>query len=206
MSTKSELPDAGEIPFAGLTPDFILQSIDDLGFLSSGQLLALNSYENRVYQIGIEDESPIIAKFYRPGRWSAEAIREEHEFSLCLAENDIPVVPPLLVNDETLHSAGEYLFAVYERKPGRAPDITIDADLQQLGRLLARIHLVGKSFPFEFREKLSVKLRGYDAREFVLSQNFLPDYLRDSYDSLTQQLLALVESQFEAYDYLAFQS
>ena len=100
-------------PFAGLTPDAILDAVDSLGLYSSGSLLALNSYENRVYQIGIEDAAPLVAKFYRPERWSDAQILEEHAFSLALAEREIPVVPPLAFNGATLHHHGGFRFALF---------------------------------------------------------------------------------------------
>lgn len=200
------MEEQNSIPFDNLTPDVILQAVDSLGYLSSGRLLALNSYENRVYQVGIEDDAPLIVKFYRPDRWTNDAILEEHEFALQLAENDVPVVPPIIINNETLHQYAGYSFAIYERKPGRAPDITIDADLQQLGRLLARIHLTGQVFPFEFREKLSVESRGIESQDFILQNNFLPDYLRESYSNLSTQLLELVSQQFDIHSDVRFQS
>ena len=183
-----------EIPFHNLTPDVILEAVDNLGYLTSGRLLALNSYENRVYQVGIEDESPVVVKFYRPERWSKDSILEEHEFSIYLAENDVPVVPPINTQNKTLHEFNDYYYAVYERKPGRAPDITIDADLEQLGRLLARIHLLGRHFPFEYREKLSVDVRGVETKEFILQRAFLPEYLRSNYEAICSNLLDLIQN------------
>lgn len=195
-----------EVPFNNLTPDLILDAVDSLGLISNGRLLALNSYENRVYQVGIEDEVPVIVKFYRPNRWTRDAIQEEHDFSIQLAENDVPVVPPLLIEEKTLHEFNGYIFSVYERKPGHAPDVSIDADLQQLGRLLARIHLTGQTFPFEFREKISVDARGVDSQKFILAGDYLPDYLMNSYEEITSQLLALVFHQFDLHNDVRFQS
>ncbi len=195
-----------EKPFADLTPDRILDAVDSLGMLSSGQLLALNSYENRVYQVGIENGQPLIVKFYRPQRWSNAAILEEHAFAWRLVENDIPVVPPLKIKGVTLHESGAYRFAVYERKPGHAPDVSFDSDLQQLGRLLARIHLTGKHFPFEHRERLNAESRGFDSQHFILQHDFLPDYLRTSYEQISTQLLALIKQQFDLHQSVRFQS
>ncbi len=195
-----------EVPFENLTPDTVLDAVDSLGLVTNGRLLALNSYENRVYQVGIEDQPPVIVKFYRPNRWSTDAILEEHEFSLQLVENDVPVVAPLLFNNETLHTFNDYAFAAYERKPGRAPDVSIDSDLQQLGRLLARIHLTGQYFTFEFREKLSIDSRGIDSQKFILQHDFLPDYLITSYEQITSQLLALVRQKFDLHADVRYQS
>ena len=109
--------------YAGLTPDLILNAIDSTGLRTDGRLLALNSYENRVYQTGIEDDKPVVAKFYRPGRWSDEQILEEHAFTAQLAEREIPAVPPIPVNGKTLHLFEGFRFAVYPRRGGRAPEL-----------------------------------------------------------------------------------
>ena len=109
-------------PFDTLTPDLVLDAVESLGYLSDARVLALNSYENRVYQVGIEDETPLIAKFYRPARWSDAAILEEHCFSLELAEREIPVVAPLERDGETLHTHVGFRFALFPRRGGRAPE------------------------------------------------------------------------------------
>lgn len=205
MTTERDEPQQ-DLPFDQLKPDAILEAIDSLGLQTSGRLLALNSYENRVYQIGLEEGPPVVAKFYRPNRWSKDAILEEHEFALRLVENDIPVVPPLKFHNKTLHHYSDFLFAVYESKPGRAPDISMESDLEQLGRLLARLHLVGQVFPFRYRERLSIANRGVGAQQFILQNKFLPDYLLSSYEQITKQLLDMVEQDFAAHDIVRFQS
>ena len=132
---------AAALAFADLQPEDILATLDELGFRCDGRFLALNSYENRVYQIGIEDGPPVVTKFYRPGRWSDDAILEEHAFAADLAAQDIPVVPPLEHKKTTLHHAGHHRVAVYPCYGGRSPELD-DFELQkQLGRLVARIHL-----------------------------------------------------------------
>lgn len=108
-------------PFAELTPDLVLDAVESLGYLSDARVLALNSYENRVYQVGIEDEQPLIAKFYRPQRWTDAAIREEHAFSAELAEHEVPVVAPLSRDGETLFEHAGFRFALFPRRGGRAP-------------------------------------------------------------------------------------
>ena len=111
-------------PYSGLTPDVVLNALDSVGLQCDGSLLALNSYENRVYQIGIADAPPVVAKFYRPARWSEAAIFEEHAFTIALQEREIPVVAPLALADgKTLHAAEGFRFAVFPRRGGRAPEL-----------------------------------------------------------------------------------
>jgi len=186
-------------PYDQLTPDMILSSLESCGFQCDGRLLALNSYENRVYQVGIEDQQPLIAKFYRPGRWSKESILEEHAFALELAEHEIPVVAPLVDSEATtLHQHGGYLFAVYPRCGGRWPDLDTAQQRQQMGRFLGRMHAVGATKRFEHRTRLDIKTLGNDSREFLLEQNILPGYLIEAYDTLTSDLLQQIHNLFDA--------
>ena len=127
-------------PFATLSPDLVLDAVESLGYLSDARVLALNSYENRVYQVGIEGETPLIAKFYRPARWSDAAIREEHAFSLELAEHEIPVVAPLLRDGESLFEHAGFRFALFPRRGGHAPEPGNLDQLYRLGQLLGRLH------------------------------------------------------------------
>ena len=115
------MPSQDPHPYSRLTPDVVLDAIESAGFRCDGRQLALNSYENRVYQVGIEDGAPVVAKFYRPGRWSDAQILEEHAFVRELAEREIPVVAPLEFESRTLLEFGGYRFAVYPRRGGRAP-------------------------------------------------------------------------------------
>lgn len=110
-------------PFSALTPDAVLDAVDSLGARSDGRLLALNSYENRVYQVGMEDGAPIVAKFYRPQRWSDAAILEEHAFVSDLASREIPVVPALAMHNRTLHTYADFRFSVFAKHGGRAPEL-----------------------------------------------------------------------------------
>ena len=130
--------------FTQLTPDHMLDAIESLGLRCDGRFLALNSYENRVYQVGIEDKSPLVAKFYRPARWTNEAITEEHEFTIALAALEIPVIAPVIdKNGVSLHQHGPYRFALYPCRGGRAPELDNPQHLEQLGRFIARIHAEG---------------------------------------------------------------
>ena len=136
-------------PFETLTPDLVLDAVESIGFLSDARVLALNSYENRVYQVGIEDSEPLIAKFYRPQRWTNEAILEEHSFTFELAECDVPVVAPMIHNGASLFEHAGFRFALFPRRGGRAPEPGNLDQLYRLGQLLGRLHAVGATRPFE---------------------------------------------------------
>ena len=140
--------------FHALSPDAVLDALDSSGLHGDGRLLALNSYENRVYQVGIEDAAPVVVKFYRPSRWSDAAILEEHEFVHALHAQEIPVVPPLLMAGATLHRHQDHRFAVFTRQGGRAPELDRPGVLEWIGRFLGRIHAVGASQPFVERPAL----------------------------------------------------
>jgi len=190
-------PDSEALAYTSLQPEHILEVLESLSFHCDGRFLALNSYENRVYQVGIEEGRPIVAKFYRPGRWSDAAIQEEHEFSQQLADAEIPVVAPLIIAGQTLHRSGPFRFSVYPCHGGRAPDLD-NFDLQrQLGRLLARIHLVGETARFEHRPAVDIESYGYDSCNYLLEQDFIPDELHPAYDSTVDQVLDLIESCYE---------
>ena len=184
-----------EIPYDNLSPDAVLDAVESLGFLANGQVLALNSYENRVYQVGVEDNAPLIVKFYRPGRWTSESIQEEHHFAEQLVEHDIPVVPPRCIDGKSLHGFEGFLFSIFERKLGHAPETDQLSHLRQLGHLLGRIHSIGATESFEFRPRISSRLLGHEARTWVLNSPFLPAYLQQSYASVSEQLLMLVDQQ-----------
>ena len=190
-------------PYDRLTPDLILSAIENQGFECDGRLLALNSYENRVYQVGIEDSQPVIAKFYRPGRWSRQAILEEHTFSQELAEHEIPVIAPVQNGKkETLYEAGGFLFALYPRCGGRWPDLDTREQRLQMGRFLGRMHAVGATRQFEHRHQLDIQSMGDDARTFVLEHGFIADYLQEAYATLTTDLMVRIRESFEASGYI----
>lgn len=182
------------LAFTRLAPDDVLNAVDSLGFVCDGRLLALNSYENRVYQVGIDGGAPLIAKFYRPGRWSDDAIFEEHEFSQELAGLGIPVVAPLVLEGETLHRRGPFRLSVAPNRPGRAPELDDYGLLEQLGRLVARIHLHGETADFRHRPTLDVDSFGHPSADFLLSSGYLPDELRDVYASLAEHLIDAIET------------
>ena len=134
--------------YAELTPDRVLDALESVGWRVDGRLFALNSYENRVYQIGLEDGASVVAKFYRPARWSDAQIGEEHAFALELAAREIPVVAPLTRDGRTLFEHAGFRFAVYPRRGGRTPELDDPAVLEWIGRFLGRIHAVGATQPF----------------------------------------------------------
>ncbi len=190
--------DASLHPYENLTPDCILDAIENVGFLPTGSLLALNSYENRVYQVSLEDGSFIIAKFYRPERWSNEAILEEHAFTAELKQQEIPVVAPIAINDKTLFSFNGFRFAVFPRQGGRTPELEQAETLEQLGRFLGRIHAIGASRPFAHRPKISVQNFGFESLSFLLEHDFISPEVRTNYQNAAVELLQLVEQRYDA--------
>lgn len=192
------MQDKETLAYRDLSPDAILAAVESRGYACDGRLLALNSYENRVYQVGIEDAEPIIAKFYRPGRWSDAAIQEEHDFTLELNQAEIPVVAPISSgSQETLHHHGLYRFTLYPRRGGHAPELDNPEHLEQLGRFVARIHNIGASYPFQHRPTLDIKLFGEEPREFVLQSGFIPTELETAYETLTEDLLGSILAGFK---------
>jgi Ser/Thr protein kinase RdoA (MazF antagonist) len=186
-------------PFDALTPDALWSAVESVGYVCDGRMLALNSYENRVYQIGIEGEAPLIAKFYRPGRWSREQILEEHAFALELQAAELSVVAPLAAADgSTLQHWGDFDFALFPRRGGHAPELDDFDTLQVLGRSLGKLHAIGASRPFRQRRSLTVAEFGVASREFLLRHDFIPAELRGAYESLSQDLLQHVEAAFAA--------
>jgi Ser/Thr protein kinase RdoA (MazF antagonist) len=181
------------LAYQTLDPDRILDAVESTGLRCDGHLHALNSYENRVYQIGIEGGGFIVAKFYRPGRWSDEAIHEEHDFALELAEREIPVVAPLRdARGETLHHHQGFRFALYPRRGGRWPDLDKPDNLLWLGRFIGRIHAVGAIEPFRHRPVLGIEHFGEESYRYVLEQGFVPAELQLPYRSLAEDVLKQV--------------
>ncbi|WP_374267572.1 serine/threonine protein kinase [Zoogloea sp.] len=176
-------------PFGPLTPDFVLSAVESTGLVCDGRLLTLNSYENRVYQVGIDDAQPLIAKFYRPGRWSDAAILEEHAFLAELAEAEIPAVPAVAVGGRTLHHHEGFRIALFPRRGGRAPELDDPAVLGWLGRFLGRIHAIGAKTPFVHRPSLTIHSFGEEPRDELLASAFIPPELRETWRSVVDQAL-----------------
>jgi Ser/Thr protein kinase RdoA (MazF antagonist) len=170
-----------------------------VGHRCDGRVLALNSYENRVYQIGIEDASPLVAKFYRPARWTDAMIREEHAFAGELAAQEIPVVAPLVSAGVSLHVHRGFRYAVFPRRGGRWPELGTSEERLWVGRFLGRIHAVGRAARFHERARLSAEDLGRRARDFVLEGDWMPDYLATKYADVTDELLQEVEARAEGW-------
>ncbi|MDQ7010809.1 MAG: serine/threonine protein kinase [Mariprofundaceae bacterium] len=192
------MAEAEKDTFHHLEPHLILDAIDAAGFRSNGILHPLNSYENRVYEVGLADGAPIIAKFYRPARWTDAAILEEHRFTLELAELEIPVVPPVVDEEgRSLFHHGPYRFALYPKKGGHAPDLESSSQLKQLGRFIGRIHALGAAGTFVHRPVLSIEHFGEESRNYLLQHGFIPPELEEAYARLTKGLLNEVRALFD---------
>ncbi len=186
-------------PYELLGPDQVLDAVESLGLETTARVFGLNSYENRVYQIGLASGDYIVAKFYRPERWSNEQILEEHSFAQELADLDIPVVPPMWISpgdgrpEQTLHNfaCGEqnFRFALFPRLAGRAPELDNPDNLLVMGRFLGRVHLAGAQRQFEHRVTLSTERFAIASREFLLANDFIPPSLVPAYESLSRDLI-----------------
>lgn len=177
-------------PYEQLTPELILDAVESVDLLPSGGLLALNSYENRVYQIEMDDGSFLVGKFYRPERWTDAAILEEHAFSLSLAEAEISAVTPLQLKGETLFSYQGYRFALFPRQGGHPPNLENEDDLEVLSRTIARMHAFGAVAPFQHRRPLSIDYLGHESRDFLLASNLIADEFMEAYATTTEHLLS----------------
>lgn len=175
----------------------MIAAVESLGYASDGRILALNSYENRVYQIGIEEGHPVVAKFYRPGRWSNAAILEEHAFAFELVEQEVPIVPPLVRDGRSLFEHADFRFAIFERRGGRWPELGTRDDREWMGRFLGRIHMTGRRQRFQYRERLDVGRLGEASRDYLLDNAWVPEHLEAAYDSLTHDLLERIHAAFE---------
>jgi Ser/Thr protein kinase RdoA (MazF antagonist) len=185
-------------PYSSLTPDCALDALDSTGLRADGRLLALNSYENRVYQMGVEDAAnPVVVKFYRPARWSDAAILEEHAFTVELAAREIPVVAPLALNGATLHFHSGFRFAVYPKQGGRTPEFDRAGTLLRMGRFLGRIHAVGAQADFSHRPTLDLETFGFASRDFLRDGDWLPPDLAVAWDSVVEHALASVAYCYE---------
>ena len=184
-------------PYSALTPDVVVGAVEALGHRCDGRILALNSYENRVYQVGREDTTPVVVKFYRPERWPDAAILEEHEFALELARAEIPVIAPDVHDGRSLFKYEGFRYAVYPRAGGRWPELGTKDDRQWMGRFLARIHLIGRTRAFRHRPRLDWRVLGQDTADFLLDSGWIPSHLEAAYESLAEDVLSLVEQRFD---------
>jgi len=184
-------------PYADLTPDLLLDALEGIGLRADGRLIALNSYENRVYQIWLEEAPTVVAKFYRPDRWSDDAILEDHAFTLELAEREIPVVAPMRIDGRTLFEHAGFRFAVYPRQGGRVPELSDPDTLEWIGRFIGRIHAVGALTPFRHRPALDIDSFGVEPREYLLAHDWLPQELREVWSGVSAQALDGVRHAFD---------
>lgn len=182
-------------PFQSLTPSFVMDAVESRGFRCDCRTLALGSYENRVYQVGIEEGRPLIAKFYRPGRWSDEQILEEHEFCFELAGHELPVVAPIRTSGESLFHYDGFRFALYPQQGGHAPEFDNLDNLLILGRMLGRMHGIGAVRPFSHRPTLDSASFGHASVELI-GERFIPQEFRESYLAVTGQLLEGIDAIF----------
>lgn len=187
-----------QTPYAELDPNAILDAIESVGFYCTGSLLALNSYENRVYLIGIEDSEPLVSKFYRPNRWSSEAILEEHQFSLELVEHDIPIIAPIIINNQSVHHYNEFRFALFPKHIGHALELDNSEQLEWMGRFIGRLHRVSACHPFQHRIQLTSKSYGDEPYAFLIEHGFIPDYLAANFcrtaETALQKIKQIIES------------
>jgi Ser/Thr protein kinase RdoA (MazF antagonist) len=196
--------------YATLDPQTVLHALDAVGLHGDGRLLQLNSYENRVFQVHLDDGGAVVAKFYRPGRWSDAQILEEHGFARELAQADVPVVAPrtLQVSDAGVTLAGEahtlahwehagqvWRYAVSDRHGGRAPELDDPSVLRWLGRFLGRLHAVGAGGSFRHRRTLDAQTVGWRAREQVLARADPHDDALQRWGEACAEALTLAEQR-----------
>ena len=204
-----------EAPYADLHPDTVLDALDAVGLRGDGRLIQLNSYENRVFQVFLEDGRIVVAKFYRPGRWSDEQILEEHSFAAELAENEIPVAAawalelesgPSRLTDITLKGPtlaqfgtelGTYRFSVTQRLAGRAPELEDAGTLEWIGRFVGRMHAIGAVKPFVFRQALNPQTFGLDNRDWLLAHDVIPPDALPAWRQAVDTALAAVQAAFD---------
>ncbi len=191
------MSDTPEAPFAHLDPDRILEAVESLCFVCDGRVLALNSYENRVYRVGLESDAPLVAKFYRPGRWTDAAIQEEHAFSAELRAADISVVAPMMINGQTLHYEEELRFSLFPMQGGHSPEPGDKETLIHIGRALGRLHSVGASKNFVYRDQLSIESKAEASIHYLLEAHWLPHELEDNFIALSEQLIDEIEHAWQ---------
>lgn len=185
-------------PYETLTPDAVLDALASAGLYGDGRLMALSSYENRVYQVHLEepyeDAAIVVAKFYRPGRWSEAQILEEHAFAAELQQAEVPAVAPLAPGGRTLHTHGDFFFSVSPRRGGRAPELDDGEVLEWIGRYLARLHTVGARKPFAVRPAIDVESFGEEPRDWLLAHDAIPLDVQKEWERACELALAQIRS------------
>lgn len=195
---SDESSDSSDHSYQALSQDKVIDFVEQQGFFSDGRVFPLNSYENRVYQVGIEDNTPLVIKIYRPNRWSRDQIQEEHDFMLELADEDISVIPPIQINNKTLFEGDGFLYCLFERKSGRPLELDQLDQLYEVGTQLGRIHQVAARSAFTYRPELSLKTFGIDSIQTVKTSGMLPEYLIEPYQVLSEQLIEVMQSHWQA--------
>jgi len=186
-------------PYETLLPDVVVDAVESLGLLSDQRIFPLNSYENRVYRVGIEDGPPCIAKFYRPERWSLAAIQEEHNFTFELKEQDIAVVCPTLVNGQSIHEFNGFKFALFPMQGGYAPELEQPDTIYRIGLTLGRLHAVGATKVFDHRPNISIDRLGRNSQAFLQENDFIPLSLESAYRTLTDDLIELRHQRWDEH-------
>lgn len=186
-------------PYSDLTPEKVMDAIETLGFLCDARIFPLNSYENRVYQVGIEEGQPVIAKFYRPGRWSKACIQEEHDFLLELQQKELPVIAPILVNGVSLFEHTGFYFAIFKRQGGHAPELSNDDDLELLGRWLGQLHNIGASKSFVHRPTIMGTDDLLLAEQQVLASELMPADYQSAYTTLISDLNKELQQHYKPH-------
>ncbi|MDC5837769.1 serine/threonine protein kinase [Vibrio europaeus] len=182
--------------FDALTPDFMWYALESIGIRAESGFLALNSYENRVYQFTDEERQRYVVKFYRPERWSLEQIQEEHDFTLELIESEIPVAPPVIINGQTLHQYQGYLFALFESVGGRQFEVDNLEQLEGVGRFLGRIHKVGSKQVFQHRPTIGLEEYVYQPRKLLEHSQFIPMHLENAFFNDLDLLIKSLENHW----------
>src|SRR4051812_40444993 len=195
LSMASESPPLH--PFSRLDPQRVLEALESVGLHGDGRLLALNSYENRVYRVGRDEGPPVVVKFYRPARWSDAAILEEHAFVAELAEREVPAVPARVLDGRTLHEFEGFRFAVFQSRGGRAPELDDPKTLEWIGRFIGRIHSIGGTADYRERPALNPDTFGRAPRDWLLGHGFIPRELLAAYTSVLDQALDGVARCYE---------
>jgi len=180
-----------------LDQDAIIAAVESLGYLSDLRLFPLNSYENRVWQVGIEEDEPIIAKFYRPARWSREQILEEHQYTQQLKDAGLSVVAPMVIDGQTLFEHKGFLFALFKRQGGHAPELDNFDHLEQLGSVLGQMHQIGHQVNFKHREVLDSDAFAQTARDNVLNTDFIPLAYQRNWEELSAELSQQIAQAFK---------
>ena len=188
-------------PFDALTPQAVLDMLDSVGVRGDGRLLQLNSYENRVFQVMLEDGGAVVAKFYRPGRWTDAQIAEEHAFAMELADAEVPVVAPMPLGHgaSLAHAAAngqDFRLAVYPRCSGHGPELDQTDTLRWLGRFIGRLHAVGAVRPFQHRRALTAANFGHAPLARLLASGMVTPAEAPAWRALCEQALAAVDAAF----------